>query len=201
MLARELQIGDVFRVAGETRQWRKTGPATFEPAGWQRHWSEPIPSFARTQVELVERVGEIGRSGDTLILRGGEVTLQFDGYWPIHSHTPGDPLTLFVLTGSFFGASRAKVPTADTAIGFVVRAGAKHLGRPQGSGVFAYGGRVYARATNPDARGTRRSGSYTLYRVVDGKRRLVIAGLLTLPGEPALYDIIMEHFGPDTVPR
>ena len=30
---------------------------------------------------------------------------------------------------------------------------------------------------------------------------LIIAGLLNLPGEFALYDIIMEHFGPDTVPR
>ena len=201
MTSRELKIGDVFRVVGDERRWRKTGAATFESVGWRRHWSERIPSFADKELELVERTGEIGRSGRMLILRGGEVTLEFSGYWRIHAHTPGDPLTPFVLTGSCFSNSRADVPTAETAIGFAVRTGGKHLGRSKGTEVFAYGGRVYARATNLEARGVKKTGGYSLGRVIDGKRRLIIAGLLNLPGEFALYDIIMEHFGPDTVPR
>lgn len=201
MTARELQIGDVFCLAGDPRQWRKTGPATFETVGWHRHWDERMPSFAYKEVELVSRVGEIGRSGRMLILRGGAVTLEFRGNWRVYSHTPGDPLTQFVLTGDCFVASESRVPTADTAIGFAVRSGGKQLGRQKGTEVFAYGGRVYARATNLEARGVKKTGGYSLGRVIDGERRLIIAGLLTIPGEPALYDIIMEHFGPDTVPR
>ena len=173
----------------------------------QRHGRPPrrtgggLEPLGDKPVEVVERLGDIGRAEHLLILRGGAVVLEHLGYWQIHAHTPGDPLTEFVLTGSFFGASESEVPTAETAIGFGLLTGAKELGRAKGSEVFAYAGRVYARATNLDATGRRTTGAYKRLRTIDGVKRLVIAGLLTLPGEPALYDIIMEHFGPDTVPR
>jgi hypothetical protein len=32
--------------------------------------------------------------------------------------------------------------------------------------------------------------------VMDGAKRRVIWGLLTLPEEGALYDVIQDHFGP-----
>lgn len=201
MTSRELHIGDVFHVAGQTRQWRKVGATTFHPVGWDKRWDEAVPSFVDKELELVSRVGEIGRSGNLLILRGGAVTLGHIGNWKVLAHTPGDPLTEFVLTGGSFGASESRVPTAETAIAFAVQSGAKELGRSKGSEVFAYGGRVYARATKHDIRGQRGSGGYKRMRIIDGKGRLIIDGLLTLPGEPALYDIIMEHFGPDTIPR
>lgn len=201
MTSRELHIGDVFHVVGQTRQWRKVGGTTFHAVGWNKRWDEPVPPFADKELELVSRVGEIGRSGNLLILRGGAVTLGHIGNWKILAHTPGDPLTEFVLTGGCFSNSESRVPTAEMAIAFAVQFGAKELGRPKGSEVFAYGGRVYARATKHDVRGQRGSGGYKRVRKVDGKDRLIIAGVLSLPSEFALHDIIMEHFGPDTVPR
>jgi hypothetical protein len=67
------------------------------------------------------------------------------------------------------------------------------------SELFAYGGRVYARATNKEVLGKAQIGGYKRMRTIDGAKRLVIVGLLTVPSEFALHDIMMEHFGPDTV--
>jgi hypothetical protein len=67
--------------------------------------------------------------------------------------------------------------------------------------VFAYGGRLYARATKREVLGESKKGGYKRILMIDGAKRVVIAGLLTLPSEFALYDIIMEYFGPDTVKR
>ena len=73
--------------------------------------------------------------------------------------------------------------------------------RPSGSEIVAYNGRVYGRATKKEVLGKAAMGGYKLVRNIDGAKRMIIAGLLTIPSEFALYDIIMEHFGPDTVPR
>jgi hypothetical protein len=97
--------------------------------------------------------------------------------------------------------SPTDTPTDDTALAFAVGTGAKHLGRAKGSDVLAYKGRVYARATNRDVLGRATAGSYKRLKKIDGAKRLIIVGLLTIPNEFALYDIIMEHFGPDTVPH
>ena len=214
MTVKELNIGDVFRVAGQKRLWRKTsqhearlldekagslqapGLATFTAPE-----TSTLAAFGGKKIEVVERAGEICRAENTLILRGGEVTLEHIGAWRIHRYTPGDPFTEFVLASYCFSTSRAKVPTDETALAFSVRAGAKELGRPKGSELFAYAGRVYARATNKEFLGRAKPGGYSLRRSIDGAPRLIIAGTLTIPGEFALYDIIMEHFGPDTVPR
>lgn len=206
MTARETTVGDLFRVVGEAELWRRTsvsGVHRVEPGKDSSRWAmgDNIGRFGDRPVEVVERLGDIGRAEHLLILRGGAVVLEFAGNWRVYSHTPGDPMTEFVLTGSNFGGSESEVPTAETAIGFALKTGASELGRPNGSEVFAFGGRVYARATNFDVTGKKTRGAYKRLRKIDGVQRLIIAGLLTLPGEPALYDIIMEHFGPDTVPR
>ena len=95
----------------------------------------------------------------------------------------------------------ADAPTAETALLFGISVGSNHLGRPPGSDVIAYNGRVYGRATKKEVFGKSAHGGYKVVRNIDGAKRMIIAGLLGLPSEFALYDIIMEHFGPDTVPR
>ena len=200
MTVKELNIGDVFRVAGEEQLWRKVG--THRAHAIPDHWAmRPLDRFRGAEIELVERAeaADIRRVADTLVLKGGEVTLGYLGAWRVHRCTPGDPLTEFVLTGGAFFSSWTARPAEDTALAFSVLTGAKHLNRPRGSDVFAYRGRVYARATTREAGGGKKTGGYRLVRLIDGHKRMIIAGLLTLPGEFALYDIIMEHFGPDTV--
>jgi hypothetical protein len=211
MTVRELNIGDVFQVVGEPGLWRKvsgnearsldSNSVALRAPG--RVFAKPevagCAAFNGKEIEVVERAGEICRAENTLILRGGEVRLEYIGAWEIHSHTPGDPFTQFVLAGHCFSDSRAEAPTDETALAFSVRIGAKQFGRPRGTEVFAYRGRVYARATNREFLGKAKPGGYYLLRSIDGRRRLVIAGMLTIPGEFALHDIIMEHFGPDTV--
>lgn len=211
MTVKELNIGDVFRVVGETKLWRKSSqnearrcrPKTANPRA-QEPWYKtpgvaPLSAFSGKKIVVVESAGEICRSANALILRGGEVTLDYIGAWLIHSYTPGDPLTEFVLPNAWFSCE--DVPTEETALAFKVGIGSKHLGRASGTEIFAYKGRVYARATNKDVLGRAAHGGYRRLRKVDGAKRLVIAGLLTIPSEFALYDIIMELFGPDTVPR
>ena len=62
--------------------------------------------------------------------------------------------------------------------------------------IFAYEGRVYARATKAEVLGQARKGGYKRVKVLDGAARLIIAGQLTLPEEGALHDLIQDHFGP-----
>lgn len=204
MTVRELNIGDTFRVVGESVVWRKKSPSLARRLSdvtgvnyWNREHNLKV--FSGKEIEVVERAGEICRAESTLILRGGEVTLEYHGAWPIYRFTPGDPFTEFALTSRML--SPADAPTEDTALAFAVGAGAKHLGRAKGSDVLAYKGRVYARATNRDVLGKATTGSYKRLRKIDGENRLIIVGMLTIPNEFSLYDIIMEHFGPDTVPR
>ncbi|MBY0456445.1 MAG: hypothetical protein K2V38_03850 [Gemmataceae bacterium] len=207
MTARELNIGDIFRVVGDKRLWRKDSATAAKPSGRPFVRATDLSAFTGKQIVVVDRAdtSAIRRSENTLILRDGEVTLRHTGLWVVHSHTPGDPLTEVTLVADTFGASRVKVPTENTAIGFAVGTGAKEFGRPKGSEVFAYKGRVYARATNAEVaavKGTTArasTGGYKRLRTIDGKPRLIFAGLLNIPGEFALYDIIQEHFGPDTV--
>jgi hypothetical protein len=212
----------VFRVVGEEQLWRKVGPRearrldaranTLRTRGYvyRAPTEVGVSEFDGKGIEVVERAAEIHRAENTLVLRGGEVTLEYMGAWRIHRCTPGDPLTEIVLAAGTFSDSLEKTPTDETALAFMVGVGAKELDRPRGSELLAYGGRVYARATkaevlahNPPATPVRRvsAGGYKRVRVIDGAKRVVIAGLLTVPGEPALYDIMMEHFGSDTVPR
>jgi hypothetical protein len=214
MTVRDLNIGDVFRVAGQKTLWRKVNPQEarlLDPntvplrAPGRAVFNAPkmstLAAFSGQKIEVVERAGDICRAENTLILRGGEVTLEYIGAWLIHRHTPGDPFTEFVLVGSCFADSRVAVPTEESALAFKVGAGAKHLGRARGTELFAFKARVYARATNKEVLGRAKPGGYAHVKAIDGSRRLVIAGTLALPSEFALYDIIMEHFGSDTVPR
>ena len=212
MTVKELNVGDVFRVIGTDELWRKvsqhevrrvaTAPALRAPGtAFNRLVVTGFAAFNGKEIEVTERAGEIGRAENTLILRGGEITLEYIGAWQVHSHSPGDPFTEFVLAAHSFYDTRAEVPTDETALAFSVRVGAKHFGRAKGSEVFAYRGRVYARATNREYLGKAKAGGYRLIRSIDGRRRMIIVGMLTVPSEFALYDIMMEHFGPDTAPR
>lgn len=206
MTVKELNIGDVFRVGGEAQLWRKTSPRVARRVGptfeieWQ-YRDIQLKTIRDARIEVVDRAGEICRAEHLLILRGGEVVLEHHGALRVHRCTPGDPLTEFVLAGSAFFSSHADAPTAETALLFGITVGSRHLGRPSGSDVIAYNGRVYGRATKKDVLGKSAMGGYKVVRTIDGAKRMIIAGLLGLPSEFALYDIIMEHFGPDTVPR
>jgi hypothetical protein len=206
---KELQLGDVFRVIGETKVWRKTGPNRVTQVGALTR-GEALYPYAATKIftgkklELIEKAdtSEIRRMDDTLILRGGEVTLRFTGAWQVLQCNPDNAFTEFVLTSTTFSGSEPEEGkmSADTAFAFSIKSGGKHLGRPGGTDVFAYQGRVYGRATNKEVLGKSKYGGYKVLRKVDDVKRMVIAGVLTIPGEFALYDIMMEHFGPDAKP-
>jgi hypothetical protein len=203
MKVRELNIGDVFRVAGGKQLWCKSSRtrACRIKQGGKHGTDTGLTNFRGKELELVERAAEICRVGNTLVLRDGEVTLDYCYPVLVHRCTPGNPFTELVLAGQSFPASRARRPTERTALMFTVGAGVKHLNRAAGSDLLAYGGRVYIRATFKEVTGKAKGYGYRRSLTIDGARRMVIMGALGLPGEFALYDIMMEHFGPDTVPR
>jgi hypothetical protein len=207
---KELNIGDVFRVVGFDGHFRKITANVVErfrrpndtTVGWF-YQQYNLYYFKGKEIEVVERAdaSDIRRFENTLILKGSEVTLKYAGPWQIYRCTPGEAFTEFVLTGSSFGASTSRSLNEASAIAFSITLGSKHLGRPGGSDVFAYKGRVYGRATKKEVLGKSAMGGYKLVRNIDGAKRMVIAGVLTIPDEFALYDIIMEHFGPDSLPQ
>jgi hypothetical protein len=200
----KLNIGDTFRVMGGKQQWFKvsrTEAAKVGKNGQPGNSRCKLSDFRGKEIELVQEAAEICRLGNLLVLRGGEVTLEYRYPLLVHRCTPGDPLTEIVFAGQSFPASRVKHPTPQTALMFVVRSGTKHLNRGTGSELFAYDGRVYIRATFEEVTGKAKPYGYQRGLVIDGARRVVIMGLLSLPSEFALYDIMMEHFGPDTVPQ
>lgn len=208
MTVKELNIGDVFRVVGQAVLYRKITANAVErfrrPTDTEIGWfyqQYNLNDFRRKEIEVVERAdaSEIRRFEDTLILKGGEVTLRYTGAWQIHRCTPGKAFTEFVLTGSALHSSDPDTLNEDSAISFSITLGSKQLGRPGGSDVFAYKGRVYGRATKKEVLGESARGGYKLVRKIDGEKRMIIAGVLAIPNEFALYDIIMEYFGPDTV--
>jgi hypothetical protein len=197
MTVKELKIGDVFRVVGKPDLWRKETQRDAYPVTKKARRGKWLSMFSKKELELVERAetSEIRRVGNTLVLRNGEVLLKFEGAWAIFRCTPGEKFTEFVLASSNFMTSDTKQPTTETALGFTIIGGNRHLERPISSMIFAYKGRVYARATKEEATGKSGKGGYKKVLVIEKKSRLIIAGLLTLPGEAALYDIIQEHFG------
>lgn len=206
MTVKELNVDDTFRVAGEPHVWRKVSlnaAMQIDADGkvLRSAASATVASFKGKEIEVVERTADIRRAGDVLVLRGGEVELTFLKPWRIHRCTPGDPLTEFALFAQTFTESRAAAPTAETALPFSLTVGCQHLNRPPQSEILAYNGRLYARATKKEVLGKAAKGGYKLIRNIDGAKRVIIMGLLVLPGEFALHDLIMEHFGPDTVPR
>lgn len=206
MTVKELNIGDVFRVVGEEQLWRKKSLSAARRLGdltglGYRDRERDLRDFSDKKIEVVERAGEICRAENTLILRGGEVVLEYLHPLLVHQCTQGDPLTEFVLSGATFTASVVERPTVETVLRFSIARGSNHLNRPAGSDVLAFKGRVYGRATKKEVLGKAAYGGHHFGRVVDGVKRIVIAGLLTIPSEFALYDIMMEHFGSDTVPR
>ena len=197
MKVEELQIGAVFRVVGETELWQKTDAQRAVKVRLPSSRGVDTKRFGKQKVEIVEWTAppEIQREGDSLFLRGGDVELEFLGPWSVVRCTPAKTYTEFALAASTLDTSTVEKPTADTALPFQLASGSSHLGRPGGSMIFAYKGRVYARATKLEVNGERGKGGYKTTRVIDGVTRLIIAGVLTLPGESALYDIIEEHFG------
>lgn len=201
MTARELNIGDVFRIAGETKLWRKVGPSVARTVGANRWDNKTLGYFTGKELELVEAAdpSEIRRSGDMLILKGGEVTLEFGGALLVYRCEPGEKFTHLIFAGEGYAQSRVARPTDQTALLFTVGAGAKHIGRGKGSDLFAYRGRIYARATHFEVTGVHKNYGYKRVLKIDGARRYVTACLLGVRGEYSLYDIMMEHFGPDTV--
>lgn len=199
MTVRELNIGDIFRVVGEEQLYRKWSSDRCRRAGTM-HFDHALSSFRGKEIEIVERAGEICRVEDTLILRGGEVALEYHGALLVHHCTPGEPFTEIAFSGESHPASRVQRPTEQTALMFSVGAGIKHLGRGKGSELYAYGGRIYVRATHKEVTGQHKSYGYKRVLKIDGARRMIVMGRPVIPNEFALYDI-MGHFGPDTVPR
>ena len=200
MTVKELNVGDVFRVAGEPELWRKqtlTQAYRVQPEApyWGRH--RPLAQFKGKAIEVVERAdtAPVRRMGNTLVLRDGEVLLQFLAAVAVYRFLPGEAFTEFVLTGSSFSASHAEAGASDAALLFSITAGSKHLNRPGNSDLIAHRGRLYGRATKKEVLGESKAGGYKRVTKIDGAARLTIAGVLTLPEEPALYDIIQEPFG------
>src|SRR5438034_212014 len=95
---KDLDIGDVFRAVGETRLWRKVGPSTIRPVGRSRWENSNLSLFTGSELELVEKAdtGDIRRSENHLILKGGEVTLEFGGALVVYRCTPGERFTELV---------------------------------------------------------------------------------------------------------
>jgi hypothetical protein len=202
MKVKGLKLGDVFRILdhhyyGPDRHFVRDRQYA-RPVSDLHARDIPLGNLADNRVEVVRPADSspIRRFNHLLILAGGDVVLEYLGAWRVHRCEPGEKITTFILSASSLSASQVKVPTADTALGFVIAEGSKHLGRPPGSMILAYGGRAYARATGQEVTGKRTHGGYKRIVKVDGVLRLTIAGVLTLPGEPALYDIIQDHFGP-----
>jgi hypothetical protein len=202
MTVNDLNIGDVFRVLDHASvrpelHWRKETPTQARPAGLERHYGWlGLAGVKDCAVELVERASTapIRRMGNSIVLRDGEIVLGGMTAFRVHRCTPGEKFTDIVLAGTSFGASRTHSNTPGAALGFVIKAGAKALGRPANSEVIAHAGRVYARATSKEVTGKARVGGYKRFALFDGVRRMVIAGLLVIPDDPALFDIIQEQF-------
>ena len=87
MTVQELNIGDVFRVVGDTKLWRKSTPTEARELGpnattlrapglaFNPPKTARLSTFNNTVIEVIERASEICRAENTLVLRGGEVTL------------------------------------------------------------------------------------------------------------------------------
>jgi hypothetical protein len=204
MNVKDLNVGDVFRITDhphvsfyEGRLYRKETHNMARPVEGERWRTLDLGEFREAGIEVVERAdtAAIRRSGETLILKGGDVLLERQRPFRVYRCTPKEQYVEFVLSGTSFVDSVADALTADSALPFIILAGGPGLGRPSGSMVFAYRGRVYARATNQDIRGKGKR-AYKRLAAIDGVKRLVIAGLLTVPDDGALFDIIQEQFGP-----
>jgi hypothetical protein len=200
----EVSIGTVFKILGSDDLWiratekqlRKLPQPGFKiGAGWQTYSRDHV---GRKQVEVVRlpETSAIRRAGDVLYLSEGDVQLEHLYPWLVRSATIEKKLTRFVLNGPTFEKSVVDAASEETALPFTIVRGSKHLGRPPSTMIFAYKGRVYARATAEEVTGRKTSGGYKRVLVLDGAKRLLIAGLLTLPEEGALYDVIQDHFGP-----
>jgi len=199
MTVDEISVGTVFEFTGSDELWllatwdrlRKLGER-----GW-RTYSRDRTGRGKT-VEVVRQpdTSAIRRTGDVLCLSGGDVQLTYLYPWLVRGATVEDELTMFVLEGGTFEKSVVDEATEQTALPFTLSRGCQHLGRQPSTMIFAYKGRVYARATPEEVTGYKKTGGWKRVKVLDGASRLIIAGILTLPEEGALHDLIQDHFGP-----
>ena len=199
MTVYEISVGTVFKVSGKRDLWVKATDRHFrklEERGWQVYFYGSVGDSKRVEVLRQPDTSPIRRTGDVLYLSDGDVQLEYLYPWLVRGATAEGKLTTFVLEGGTFEGSVADEPTEDTALPFTLIRGSQHLGRPPSSMIFAYKGRVYARATQAEVHGRKHKGGYKRVKVLDGAPRLIIAGLLTLPEEGALHDLIQDHFGP-----
>jgi hypothetical protein len=206
MTFKELNLGDVFKVTDHSgmvvrpdRLWRKESPTRARVVGQVPGTQSLSAGELRDAViEVVEHgdTSPIRRQDDMLILKGGDVVLTHQKPFRVYRCVPGEQFTEFILPDTSFYRSEAKVIGPDTALLFSITKGPQALGRKSSnSEVFAYGGRVYARATGQEVTGKKRVGGYKRLVTLDGAKRMVIAGLLTIPDDCALFDIIQEQFG------
>jgi hypothetical protein len=205
MNVKDLQIGDTFRILGHptvhydpAQLWCKVRSGLAQAVDGRTPGRRLELGFlADAAIEVVARSdgASIRRAGSTLLLKDGDVLLEHLENWDVLRCTSGKKVIEFVLRGSTFYKSRPIAVSASTAIAFQINTGASALGRPRNSTIFAYQGRVYARATNEEVMGKKTTGGYKRSILVDGSKRLVIAGLLTIPDDAALHDIIQDHFG------
>jgi hypothetical protein len=202
---KDLNLGDVFKVTEHPgivirpeRLWLKESSSRARVVGKEPGTQTLTAGDLRDAVIEVVAPADaspIRRFGDALILKGGDVVLTRLHPFRVYRCTPKETFIEFVLTGSSFSSSETNAQTPDTGLPFTIDRGARILGRgSSGSMIFAYRGRVYARATSQEITGKKTIGGYRRMLTVDGVKRLVIAGLLTVPEDGALYDIIQDQF-------
>jgi len=199
MTISEVSIGTVFKFAGSDELWMKVNFNRFRRVGqkgWSAKYGHSFKGNKSVEIVRLPETGAIRRVGDLLHLSEGDVQLEFLYPWLVRSATVEGKVTKFVLEGGTFEKSVVDESTEQTALPFTITRGSQHLGRPPSSMIFAYKGRVYARATQAEIHGQRRTGGWKRVKVLDGAPRLIIAGMLTLPEEGALHDVIQDHFGP-----
>jgi hypothetical protein len=210
MKVKDLNIGDVFKIISHPRHgfdpeamWRKetnSQARVLKPIKRFHHDHFPtvdLNEVLAATIEVVERAdtASIRRVGNTLVLKGGDVLFQFMRPFIVYRCTPVEKWTEFALLGSNFRTSETDKPSEKTALPFMINSGGKVLGRPNSSTIFAYKGRVYARATNEEITGKKTTAGYKRVALIDGSRRLILAGLLNIADDAALHDIIQDHFG------
>jgi hypothetical protein len=199
MKVSEAPLGTVFRMAGFPGTWLKATDVHVRLLGVPGWQTKPLWMVGQKFAQNVEPPpprSAICRLGDVLFLSEGDVRLEYLYPWAVIDVTAEQGHTRFVLRGSSFAKSLADEVTAEAALPFTITRGSQHLGRPSNSMIFAYKGRVYARATVKEMTGKSKVGGYKLTVTQGGEKRLLIAGLLTLPEEGALHDVIQDHFGP-----
>jgi len=170
----EVSIGTVFKYAGSDQLWVRATEKHFRKvrkpgfkigAGWKVYHLRDKP----IEVVRLPDTSPIRRAGDILFLSEGDVQLEYLYPWLVRGTTVEGKLTHFVLNGPTFEKCVVDAPSEETALPFTIVRGSQHLGRQPSTMIFAYKGRVYARATPEEVTGKKQTGGYKRVKVLDGR--------------------------------